>query len=141
VTICTLRSLWRVATILALPEKSILDLRVNLVKPLLGTLSLLSVCFNLGFEFCNAILSISKLLRKPLRHIHGVSAILLSNIGGFVQKLEDRLTGFVELSVVVVSAALSLAAICPRWRAQASYLFHLFERHERFWQHLAAVND
>jgi hypothetical protein len=107
VTICTLRSLWRVATILALPEKSILDLRVNLVKPLLGTLSLLSVCFNLGFEFCNAILSISKLLRKPLRHIHGVSAILLSNIGGFVQKLEDRLTGFVELSVVVVSAALS----------------------------------
>jgi hypothetical protein len=38
--------LWRVATILALPEKSILDLRVNLVKPLLGTLSLLSVCFN-----------------------------------------------------------------------------------------------
>jgi len=92
VTICTLRSLWRVATILALPEKSILDLRVNLVKPLLGTLSLLSVCFNLGFEFCNTILSISKLLRKPLRHIHGVSAILLSNIGGFVQKLEsDRL--------------------------------------------------
>jgi hypothetical protein len=32
-----------------------------------------------------------------------VTAVLLGNISSFVQKLEDRLTRFVELSVVVVS--------------------------------------
>ena len=39
----------------------------------------------------------------PLRRIDCVSAVLLGNISSFVQKLEDRLTRFVELSVVVVS--------------------------------------
>jgi hypothetical protein len=38
---------------------------------------------------------------KPLRRIDRMSAVLLGNISSFVQKLEDRLTGSVELSVVV----------------------------------------
>jgi hypothetical protein len=42
--------LWCITTIVASPEKSILDLRVDLVQPLLGALGLLPVCFNLGLE-------------------------------------------------------------------------------------------
>ena len=38
---------------------------------------------------------------KPLRRIDRMSAVLLGNISSFVQKLEDRMTGSVELSVVV----------------------------------------
>ena len=83
------------------PEKSILNLRVDFVKPLLGALCLLPVCFNLGLKLSYAILSSPKLMGKPLRRIDRMSAVLLGNISSFVQKLEDRLTGSVELSVVV----------------------------------------
>jgi hypothetical protein len=37
-----------IATIVTLPEKSIPDLRVDFVQPLLGTLRSLPVFFNLG---------------------------------------------------------------------------------------------
>ena len=42
-----------------------------------------------------------QLVRELLRRINRMSAVLLGNISSFVQKLEDRLTGSVELSVVV----------------------------------------
>jgi hypothetical protein len=36
--------------IVTLPEKSILDLRIDLVRPLLGTLRSLAIFFNLGLR-------------------------------------------------------------------------------------------
>ena len=96
-----MRSLWGVATALPLPQKPIFDLSVDFVQPLLGTLSLLPVGFNRGLELCNAILSVSKLLRKPLRHVDCMPAVFLSNVSSLAQKLKDRMTGFVELAVPI----------------------------------------
>jgi predicted membrane protein len=93
--------LWRAALILS--EKSILDLRVNFVKPLLGALGLHPICFHLGLELRNPIFGRAKLVRKPLRRIYCMSAVLLGNIGSFVEKMENRLTGLVELCAVVVT--------------------------------------
>jgi hypothetical protein len=104
--ICALRSLWRVTTIVTLAEKPIFDLSVDLVQPLLSALGLLSVCFNPCLKLGDTILGSPKLVRKFLRRVDCVPAVLLSNISSLVQKLEDRLTGLVELSVVV-SPALS----------------------------------
>jgi len=86
------------------------------VQPLLGALRLLPVCLDLGLELCNAILGSSKLMRKPLRRIDCVSAVLLGDISSFVQKLQDRLTGFIEL-IVLVSLALSRSYKWNHFRA------------------------
>ncbi len=59
---------------------------------------------DLSFQLCNPILGCAKLMRKLLRHIDGMPAVLLGNIGGLVEKLEDRLTGFIELTVIAVRA-------------------------------------
>jgi hypothetical protein len=40
----------------------------------------------------------------PLRRIDRVPAVLLRPVGGFVEELEDRLTSFIELSLVVTQA-------------------------------------
>ena len=89
------------ARVLVPIQKAVLDLRIDLMEPLLGALGLLPVCFNLGLKLSYAILSSPKLMGKPLRRIDRMSAVLLGIISSFVQKLEDRLTGSVELSVVV----------------------------------------
>jgi len=89
------------ARVLVPIHKAVLDLRINLMEPLLGALGLLPVCFNLGLKLSYAILRSPKLMGKPLRRIDRMSAVLLGNISSFVRKLEDRLTGSVELSVVV----------------------------------------
>ena len=92
-------------------EEAIFNLSIDLMQPLLGAFSLLPIRFDLGLELSNAILSSSKLVGKPLRRVDGVSAVLLGNIGGFMQELEDRLTGFVELTVIVSPA---LSRSCKR---------------------------
>jgi hypothetical protein len=71
------------------------------MQPLLGTLGLLSVRFHLSLQLCNAILGCAELMRKPLRSIDGLCAVLLGSVSGFVQKLQDRLTGFIELTAIV----------------------------------------
>jgi hypothetical protein len=94
----------RAALITALTQKAILNLRIDPVKPLLGAVSLLPVCSDFGLELRNAFLGSAKLVRKPLRRVNGMSAVLLGDISSFAQKLEDRLAGFVELRVVVSCA-------------------------------------
>ena len=89
------------AVVLIFTQKAVLDLRIDLVEPLLRALGLLPVCFNFGLELRNAILGSPKLVCKPLRRIDRMSAVLLGDISSFVEKLEDRLTGFVELSAFV----------------------------------------
>jgi hypothetical protein len=93
--------LWCSATTVILIEKSILNLSVDLMQPLLGTLGLLSICFHLILELRNAILGRAELMRKPLRRVDGMSAVLLGIVSGFVQKLQDRLAGFIELTAIV----------------------------------------
>jgi len=78
------------------------------VQPLLGTLGPLSERFHVSLELHNTILGSAKLVRKTICRIDRMSVVLLGNISSFVQKLEDRLTGFVELTAVV-SRTLSVA--------------------------------
>jgi hypothetical protein len=91
----------RAATIVTLPKKSILNLSVDAMEPLLCALGLLPVRRHFGLKLGNPIFGRAKLVRKPLRRIDRMPAVLLSNISSFIQELKDRLTGFVELSVVV----------------------------------------
>jgi hypothetical protein len=76
-----------------LPWKAILDLSVDFVQPLLCAFGLLPVCFGLGLEIGNALLSCSELVRKLRRSVDRMSAILLGDIGGSVEKLENRIGG------------------------------------------------
>jgi hypothetical protein len=84
-----------IAQILA--QKTILDLIVDFVQPLLCAFGLLPVRFGLGLEIGNALFGCSELVRKLLRSVDCMSAILLGYIGGSVEKLEDRLTRLIEL--------------------------------------------
>jgi hypothetical protein len=101
------------ARVLVPIQKTVLDLRIDFIEPLLGALGLLPVCFNLGLKLSYAILSSPKMVGKPLRRIDRMSAVLLGTISSFVQKLEDRMTGSVELSVVV-SRTLSRSMVSLR---------------------------
>ena len=91
------------------------------MEPLLGTLGLLPVCFHLGLKLYNTILGRQQLMRKPLCRIDRMPAVLLGNFSSFVQKLQDRLTGLVELSVVV-SLTLSRSLKRNHFWAHYSYL-------------------
>jgi len=62
--------LWCSATTFTLIEKPILNLSVDLMQPLLGTLGLLSVCFHLILELCNAILGLAEALLL-IYHVRG----------------------------------------------------------------------
>ena len=93
--------MWRAATIVSLPKKSILNLSVDAMEPLLCALGSLPVRRHFGLKLGNPIFGRPKLVRKPLRRIDCMSAVLLSDIRSFIQELKDRLAGFVDLSVVV----------------------------------------
>ena len=93
--------MWRAATIVTQPEKSILNLSVDAMEPLLCALGLLPVRRDFGLKLGNPIFGRAELVRKPLCRIDRMSAVLLGNISRFIQELEDGLTGFVEFSVVV----------------------------------------
>jgi len=99
-------SLRTAAHVALLAEEAALNFRIDLVQPLLGALGLLPICFNLGLKLCDTILGGAELVRQLLRRIDRMSAVLLGNISSFAQKLEDGLTGFIEL-IATVSRSLS----------------------------------
>ena len=70
---------------------------VNLVQPLLGTISPVLVITNIGLQFCNLLFRIPKLLRQRLRHLKGLFAVLLGGTGCSMQQRQDALTCPVEL--------------------------------------------
>jgi hypothetical protein len=92
--------------IATLSQKSILNFGVDAMQPLLSAFCSLLVCSDFGLKFGNPFFGSAELVRKLLRRIDRVPAVLLGNISRFAQKLEDCLTGFIEL-IVVVSLALS----------------------------------
>ena len=91
----------RAATVIPLPQKSIFDLRM---EPLLRSLGSLLIGRDLCLQLRDPIFGRTQLIRELLRHVYTMSAVFLGNISSFVQKLKDRLTGSVELTVVVSSA-------------------------------------
>ena len=74
------------AHVVLLAEEAILNLRVDLVEPLLGALGLPPTCFNLGFELCNAFLSRSNLVCESLRRIDCMPAVLLGHVSALLRR-------------------------------------------------------
>ena len=95
--ICTLRPLWRAVAVVTLSEKSIFNLRVNTVQPLLSTLGPFLVGGDFRFQLRQPIFSRAKLMRKLLRRLQRVSAVFFRNADRSVEHLQDRLPCFVEL--------------------------------------------
>ena len=52
----------------ALPKKSIFNLRVDAMKPLLGPVGSLSISHAFSFQFCNPIFGCAQLIGKLLSH-------------------------------------------------------------------------
>jgi hypothetical protein len=80
-------------------HEALLYLRIDSVQPLLGALSLLLVLFEFSLKLCNPMLGRTELVRKLLRCIHRISAVLLNNIGSLVKELEDCLPRLIEPTV------------------------------------------
>jgi hypothetical protein len=66
---------------------------------LFRTFGLLPVGFGLGLKIRDALLRRPELMGKPLGCVDRMSAVLLGYVGSFIEKLEDRLTGLIELRV------------------------------------------
>jgi hypothetical protein len=110
--------LWRAALIATLSQKSILNFGVDAMQPFLSALCLLPVCSDFGLELGNPIFGRAQLVRKVLRRIDCMPAVLLGNVSRFAQQLEDRLAGFIELIVVV---SLTLSRSC-KWNHFGAHL-------------------
>ena len=87
-----------------LPQKSIFDLRVNSVQPLLCSIGPISVGVDFSLQFCDPLFGGSQLLRKLLSHFQRVSAVVFGNASNFMEQLQDRLSRLVELVGIVSNA-------------------------------------
>jgi hypothetical protein len=85
------------ATTVPAPKKSILNLGVNCVEPLLRSVGPLSIGRAFRFQFCNPIFGCAELIGKLLSHAQRATAILFSNAGGLVNQSQYRFSCFVEL--------------------------------------------
>ena len=70
--------------VVTLSEKSIFNLRVNAMEPLLGTLGSFLISGNLRFQLRNPIFGCAQLIGKLLSHVQRATAVLFSNAGSLV---------------------------------------------------------
>jgi hypothetical protein len=75
---------------------------VYLVQPLLSAIGSLLVSLDFDLKLGDALLRSAKLLRKPLRGIDSVPAILLGKISSLVKELQDRLTSGIKLAAIAL---------------------------------------
>jgi hypothetical protein len=92
------------AAALCLSEKAVLDLGVDLMKPLLRAIGSLLLRSDVSFQLCNSILGGAQLMQQLLRHLNRVPAVLLGNNGRPIKNLQDCLAGFIELIVIALRA-------------------------------------
>jgi hypothetical protein len=94
-----LRSSSRATAAVVLPQKSILDLRVDFVKPLLRAVGFVLINSNLSLQFRDPVFGRSELMGKLLRHIERMFAIGFCHPGGLVQQTQNGLPCFIELII------------------------------------------
>jgi hypothetical protein len=82
-------------------QKSVFNLGVNPMKPLLGTFGSFLTSGDFRFELRNPIFGGPQLIREFLSRFQRVPAVFIGSVSSFLQKTEDRLTGFVELIVLI----------------------------------------
>jgi len=93
----SLRSATYRATAIILLKKSILDLSVDPMEPLLSPLGSLLMSGKFCFQLSNPILGSAQLIRKLLSHAECVSAVFVGNSCGPLNQLQNSLTCLVEL--------------------------------------------
>lgn len=92
------------AAVINLPQKSIFDLRVNSVQPLLSSIGPISIGVNFSVQFCDPLFGGAQLLRKLLSHFERVSAVIFGNASRSMEQLQDLLSRLVELAGIVSNA-------------------------------------
>src|SRR5262249_22300952 len=102
--LCRLCGASSMIVVVNLPQKSIFDLRVNSVQPLLGSIGPISVCVDFSLQFRDPLFGRAQLLRKLLSHFQRVSAVVFGNASSFMEQLQDRLSRLVELVGIVRNA-------------------------------------
>jgi hypothetical protein len=96
--------LWRPGHALAavvLSQKSVLDLRVDFVEPLLRAIGPLSMSANLSFQLRDPIFGRAKLVGKFLSHLEGMLTVCFGHASGLVKQFQNGLPSFVELIGVI----------------------------------------
>jgi hypothetical protein len=96
-----------------LPQKSILNLRVNAMEPVLGPIGSFLASGKLCFQLCDPIFGRVQLMRKLLRHVERMSAVFFGNASRSMEQLQDRLTRFVELIGLIRRVAAGSPRITP----------------------------
>jgi hypothetical protein len=94
-----LRRATRRTTAVALLKKSVFNLRVDAMEPMLGALDPLLISGDLCFQLRDPIFGCPQLVRQILRRLKRVSAVLFRNASRSVEHLQDRLACFVESHV------------------------------------------
>jgi hypothetical protein len=90
--------LWRTghtAAAVVLAQKSVLNLRIDPVEPLLRAIGSFSMRPNLSFQLRDPIFGRSELMGKLLRHLNGMLTVCFGHAGGLVKQLQNGLSCFV----------------------------------------------
>jgi hypothetical protein len=83
-----------------LGNKAILNLGGNFAEPLFGTISLLTIKLDYGFQVGDPIFSVTKLAGELLRRVQRLSAIRLSGTSSFMQQLQNSLSDRIQLTAI-----------------------------------------
>jgi hypothetical protein len=84
-----------------LPQKSIFDLGINAMEPLLGPISSFLISSEFFFQVRDPIFGGAQLMRKLLRHIQRVSAVFLGDTSRLFDQLQNRMAGLIELIRII----------------------------------------
>jgi hypothetical protein len=85
------------ATLVILTQKSILNLSVDPMEPLLGPVGSFLTSGKLRFQLRDPIFGRVQLMRKLLSHVERTLAVFFGNASRSVEQLKNRLTRLVEL--------------------------------------------
>jgi hypothetical protein len=96
-----------------LTQKSILNLRVDAMEPLLGPVGSFLTSGKLRFQLRDPIFGRVQLMRKLLRYVERTFAVFFGNASRSVEQLQDRLTRLVELIGPIRRAAAGSLRITP----------------------------
>jgi hypothetical protein len=94
-------------------QKSILNLSVDAMEPLLGPVGSFLTSGKLCFQLRDPIFGRVPLMRKLLRHVERMPAVFFGSASGSVEQLQDRLTRLVELIGPVRRVAAGSPRIAP----------------------------
>jgi hypothetical protein len=87
----------RAAAPVILTQKSILNLSVDAMKPLLGPVGFFLTSGELRLQLRDPIFGRVQLMRKLLSYVERTLAVFFGNASRSVEQLQDRLTRLVEL--------------------------------------------